>query len=292
MRKILILLLILLSSSLFAQTVGETDSPYDIDGWDSPEDSTAYYNLAIFRLLSNPGGWINRNTRAIDSLLNELIIYTDTNSLYIENDTLKMRDSVKVTSTIQLAPAIDSTLTYINDTLSVAPDTTWDDLRFPASQITPGPANPPDWVNFSGLGGVYGLAFNQNTEEDVYFIAQMPHSWVEGSEIRPHIHWTSSTGTAGTVVWGLEYTKASPLGTFGSTVTDTMRVSNPSQYYHQLDGFDPIDMTGNTISTIIWCRLYRDADDAADDLAEDAYLLDIDFHFQSDLKGSHEEYTK
>jgi len=284
--KLTILILLLLSSFLFSQTVGETDTPYDIDGWDSPEDSTAYYNLAIFRLLSNPGGWINRNTRAIDSLLNELIIYTDTNYLYIENDTLKMRDSVLAVFT----PLIDSTLTYIDSVLSVANDTTWDDLRFPASQITPGPANPPDWINFSGLGGVYGLAFHPSNEEDVYFIAQMPHSWIEGSEVRPHIHWTSSTGTAGTVVWGLEYTKASPFGTFGGTVTDTIRVSNPAQYRHQIDSFTPIDMTGNTMSTLIWCRLFRDATDAEDDLAEDAYLLDIDFHFQSDSKGSHEEY--
>ena len=93
MKKLLLLfsvLFILFSYNVFAQ--GETDSPYDIDGWDLPEDSTDNYQLWIYRLLSNPGGWINWNTRKIDSLLNALVVYTDTTQLIIENDTLKFND--------------------------------------------------------------------------------------------------------------------------------------------------------------------------------------------------------
>lgn len=257
-----------MSTLTFAQ-VGDTDSPFATNGWDAPEDSTTYYNLPIYRLLSNPGGWINISQRMVDSLFNALIVYTDTSELYIQNDTLRLHPSIS------------------------GADTVWDDLRVPMNSITPGIANPPDWVQLTGLGNLYGLAFNQSTEEEVYFEVQMPHAWLEGSEIRPHIHWTSDDAAEGTtVVWGLEYSIAEPFGTFPSSTTDTMHVDDPALFEHQLDSFSAIDMTGKTLSSVILCRLYRVAGDAADDYVGDAFLITIDFHYQIDARGSQQEYIK
>jgi len=91
MRKFLLLfsILIIFSTGVFAQ-VGDTDSPFSTSGWEEPVDSTNYYKLFIYRLLSNPGGWINWQTQKIDSLLNALVVYTDTTEMYIENDTLRL----------------------------------------------------------------------------------------------------------------------------------------------------------------------------------------------------------
>ena len=88
MKKILLMLLIAVSFA-YGQKKGSTATPYSVDGWDSPADSTEYYNLAIFQLLSNPGGWINRNTRAIDSLFNALVVFIDTSQLALQDDTLR-----------------------------------------------------------------------------------------------------------------------------------------------------------------------------------------------------------
>ena len=87
MKRILFILLIAVSFT-YGQN-RSTATPYSISGWDSPADSTQYYELAIFQLLSNPGGWINRNTRAIDSLLNALVVFIDSSQMVLQDDTLR-----------------------------------------------------------------------------------------------------------------------------------------------------------------------------------------------------------
>lgn len=67
---------------------GDTDSPYSTNGWDEPIEFTDHYYLPIYRLLSNPGGHINWSQRKIDSLLFALVVYTDSQQIFIRNDTL------------------------------------------------------------------------------------------------------------------------------------------------------------------------------------------------------------
>ncbi len=170
------------------------------------------------------------------------------------------------------------------------PEEGWDDLRFPASHVKPGPANPPDWVAFSGLGTVYALGFNKNISEDVHFIVQLPHSW-NRKAIRPHIHWTSNTGNAGDVAWVFEYTVASVGGVFGTTIEDTIVVSNPAQYAHKLSSFEEINLN-EKVSCILMCRLYRHGANVLDTLDEDAFLLEFDIHYKINSIGSGIEYPK
>ena len=74
--------------SIRGQTVGDLSSPYSISGWDSPVEYTTHYQLPIYQLLSNPGGWINKSQAKVDSLLNALVVYTDSLQMSIRNDTL------------------------------------------------------------------------------------------------------------------------------------------------------------------------------------------------------------
>jgi len=87
MKKLIIIFF--LAATTFLQAQGSTTTPYDTLGWDAPTAYTTWYSLRIFELLSNPGGGYNRNMRDIDSLLYELVVYTDSLQLYIQNDTLK-----------------------------------------------------------------------------------------------------------------------------------------------------------------------------------------------------------
>ena len=106
--KKLIIIFLFFTGSLFAQ--GTLNTPYDTTGWDPPATYTQWYGLRIFTLLSNPGGGYNRNTRDIDSLMYELVVYTDTNQLAISNDTLVFANSMSGISTFSTTDQYDTVL--------------------------------------------------------------------------------------------------------------------------------------------------------------------------------------
>jgi hypothetical protein len=185
----------------------------------------------------------------------------------------------------------DGTLEFVGDA------TVWDDLRVPISSIKRLGFTDPAWVQFkddgAGSTGVYALAFDSGTDEEVFFTAQIPHSYDEGTDIYPHVHWTPSDGNAGNVVWGLEYTWQNINGTFGNTTIITVTDStDATDRKHLYAAFAAINGAGMTISSILVCRLFRDANNAADTYGSDAFLLEVDFHYQIDTVGSRTETTK
>lgn len=117
MKKLFLIIFFAATASLFAQ--GSTDTPYDTLGWDPPAEYTTWYTLRIFELLSNPGGGYNRNMRDIDSLLYELVVYTDSKQLWIENDTLKISDSTAGMSAFTGQEQYDTVLVPGLDSLDV-----------------------------------------------------------------------------------------------------------------------------------------------------------------------------
>ena len=173
----------------------------------------------------------------------------------------------------------------------------WEDLRFPFTGARPGTASPPGFAQFkdddSGSTGVYTFRFDKNSEEQMFFEAQMPHKWKEESLVYPHIHWSPIDAGGGSVVWGLECTTSTIGGTFGVTTIITVTdAADGTAFKHQVAVFTPIDMTGITISGILVCRGFRKAADVADDYDNDAVGLELDFHFQVDDRGSHDEWVK
>ena len=187
--------------------------------------------------------------------------------------------------------------------------TTYDDLRVPVSATTNGGTKDPDFAVFktdgSGSQGVFLQWFSATIEEELYFDVQMPHNWKEGSDIEPHIHWTpKTTGATGEFVkWGLEYTWSNVNEVFGDTtiiysdVTSetTATVSGDTvmtEGKHHITDIGTISATGKTLSSMLVCRIFRDATDTDDDYTYDAGLLEIDFHYEIDSLGSEEEFTK
>ncbi len=179
--------------------------------------------------------------------------------------------------------------------------TFWDDLRFPASSTNRGQLNAPDFARFArdGAGtsqGVYTLFFDDSTEEEVFFQAQLPHAWKEGSNISPHVHWTPTSTLADTtdVVWGLEYTWQSIDGVFADTAimyTTGAMPSSAVDLEHVLSEFPMMTGAGMTLSSMVMCRLFRAVDDG-DTYGDDVAFLEADFHFEVDMPGSTGEYVK
>jgi hypothetical protein len=170
--------------------------------------------------------------------------------------------------------------------------TTWDDLRFPASGLNPpGPTGAPGVDNDSGL-----LLFDASSTEITAGVAQMPHAWAEGSEVRPHVHWIQPA--AGNVLWRLEY-KLIPAvaGTVPAAWTTISNATAVSTYpgsgnWVQITALPAIDMTGFTLSAMIVFKLARVGGDALDTMTGDASLLEFDIHYQINSFGSQQEFVK
>jgi hypothetical protein len=148
-----------------------------------------------------------------------------------------------------------------------------------------------------GSRGVLLRYFSPDEVNEVYFEIQMPHSWKAGTDIRPHVHWVPAEDGTGTqdVKWGLEYTWANIGETFGTTsfvYGDTNYLAETlEQGKHCITNMTHISGTGKGFSSMLACRLFRDATDAADDFTGFAGLLEFDLHYEKRSFGTDEEYS-
>jgi hypothetical protein len=135
--------------------------------------------------------------------------------------------------------------------------------------------------------GVFLYFFHPHITQELFFTAQLPHTWVEGSGIEAHVHYVRPDGGQGTVVWGLEYTWTNMLDNFGTTKTIYAYDSSATVYNkHCYTSFGFIDGTGKKISSMLVCRIFRDAENPKDTFADDVGLLEIDFHIKNNTLGS------
>ena len=178
--------------------------------------------------------------------------------------------------------------------------TAWEDLRVEPNARTTG-AKAPTFTNYKN--GVYLYYFDNAlaaAEKEIFFNMQMPHAWLLESDIHIHVHWIAiTTGSADEKVrWGLEYTKANVNSVFGATDTiyaedpEDPPSTTPTADTHYLSEFSAIDMTGDELSTVLICRLFRNSSHANDTYGGTAGLLYIDAHYQVDSFGSDEELVK
>lgn len=167
----------------------------------------------------------------------------------------------------------------------------WDDLRVPVESTGKGSTRAPGFGKFlddgSGSQGVWVQWFDDGTEEELYFTVQLPHSYKVGSDIQPHIHWVTNDSNEGDVVWGLEYSWVNMGEAFGNTSILTETASNEGEAFHQITSLGLITGTGKSYSSMLVCRIFRDASNSADTFTKDAGVLEVDFHFQVQALGTH-----
>ena len=179
--------------------------------------------------------------------------------------------------------------------------TVFDDLRTPALSVKVPASGNPGFSQFKNNGsastGVFLYWFSPTSEEEVYFVTQLPHNYKEGSNIVPHVHWVPADTAAGAgtdVSWGLEYTWANRDAVFGNATiiyADEQSIGpgeTLTEGKHYKTFFSAISGTGKEISSMLVCRLFRDATGTGgtDDYDDDAGFLEIDFHYEIDTVGS------
>lgn len=206
----------------------------------------------------------------------------------------------------RIGNGIDNTYIETDGSLSYeGAATRYDDLKVPVSSTTKGGSKEPVWGKLRDNGSSQGVFIqwfedksNVTEEEELYFTTQMPHQWKEGTEIFPHVHWTAKSDVGSDkVVWGLEYTWANVGVVFGNTTIITgsdpiTAIGTVSAYEHAITSLGTITSTGNTLSSMLVCRIFRKSADGIDTFNASAGLLEIDFHFQIDSDGSRTEYGK
>ena len=203
----------------------------------------------------------------------------------------------------------------INDNLVIESDgtvrmdstaTVWNDIMVYPDATTRGGSNPPVWgTRFkSNAGntsqGVYLWMFSSSQEQELYFTLQIPHDYKLGSDLFPHVHWTtvSVTPSGTNVVWGLEYTIVAIGGNFPVTNTITGNsvisfIGTPTGAgQHLINSLGSISGTNIGISSIIVCRIFRSVGNASDTFANEVGYLGFDVHYEQDTQGSREEYIK
>ena len=185
----------------------------------------------------------------------------------------------------------DGTLTFNGDA------TVWDDVLVPVTSTKVGGSKDPGFAVFQtdggGSQGVFAYLFDKASEEELYFVCQVPHSYKVGTDIEAHVHWSPIDTGTGKVVWGLEYSWASIEGNFGATtIVSGESAGTGTARNHIVKSFGYLNGTGKGISSILACRVFRKATDSNDTYDNDAALHAIDFHFQKDTLGSRGPYTK
>lgn len=177
--------------------------------------------------------------------------------------------------------------------------TAWEDLRIDGLSARVGVTAPTDEVGWRGDNNFLARNFVHTQADEIQFQVQMPHAWLLGSDISPHVHlspWITGTQAVQAVQFIFEYYWANIGETFpvsGTSITLSYTWTGSKQWDHILCDHISSDIvgTGKSLSSIMKCRLYRD-NTVANNLAGKVTFLYTDLHYQVDGLGSNLEYIK
>jgi hypothetical protein len=168
--------------------------------------------------------------------------------------------------------------------------TAWEDLRFPAIGINPpGAASDPTRDTSDGR-----LVFSASAENIIAIQVQMPHHWLQGGTLYPHVHWSPTSTHTGNVLWRLQYKVANINAAFPGSFTpiDILQAGSGTADMHQMASFPTISMTGKTISCMLLMLVSRVGNDGTDTYTGTAKLNEFDIHYQVDGFGSYQVSAK
>lgn len=164
----------------------------------------------------------------------------------------------------------------------------WNDYEIDALALDISHATAPSRATF--IGNLSGLAFIGTgvNIKDVECSIHIKHDYKFGTAVYPHVHWSHIIASpTGNVKWGIEYSvsKGHSKGTFPPTTTVYVTQAAGAQYTHQIvevSDADVIPATNLEPDSVIKLRIFRDPADAEDTFENDAYLMFVDIHYQSD----------
>lgn len=228
---------------------------------------------------------------------NTLIIYAHNNALYIIDDRQQITRVTGVTaitgSTGQFGNVTGGNYSEFetDGTLELHGNaTTWEDLSAPLNTERQGAGGKPDY-DFTNLG----LLFPQNDDAEIaYLIIQMQHQKLLESDIKLHVHYIQSVAAQPT--FKIDYRWYNNSSTVPGSWTTISSADGSKGLFSwssgsilQIATFPTVSaLTGETVSSNIDIKLYRDDNDVTGDVLAKY----VDLHYQVDSFGSREEFSK
>lgn len=168
----------------------------------------------------------------------------------------------------------------------------WDDIILNPESLGTG-ASAPDLTTF--VGNTRAYAFNgATTLEQLYGSFEIPHGYKEGTDLRPHIHWSPTTAGTGNVKWQMEYVMAKVDQTFTTSTTTITAIdsTNAISNQHLAVEFGMMSGIDVKIGEVCRFRLFRDPTDVLDTYGADAALMSLGIHYEIDGDGSRTTFVK
>lgn len=169
--------------------------------------------------------------------------------------------------------------------------TLYDDINFEGIGLATG-NSAPDLITLYGQGNIVGRSFDGvNTLEQLYGGDEIRHTYAEGEDIYPHIHWMPTTNDAGNVKWILEYawynTESMQVQPIVRTISIVDSTGGVAWFPHVIH-FPTISGVNMKIGSHFRFRLYRDPSDAQDTYEHDVVLDSFGLHIPINSDGSRE----
>lgn len=255
------------------------------------------YRLGVGAGSSNPGDLIDLGTESGGITIDgDLGISSSGSNVSISGDEISLLQASK----IYLGNGDASEDVVIKSENLIYDDTFWDDIRVPLETAKAPASGSPDYEvgQRAGAGGigVGAWAFDSGTEQSLYFSVQLPHSYKEGTNIVAHVHCYIDNGATiddspsddGDAILGIEYSWANMDAVFGTTtvLSQTHTFGASDDYLHSVLELGAITGTSKTVSSMLLCRVFRDADAGGDLYSDDVFITEVDFHYQIDAPGS------
>jgi hypothetical protein len=158
-------------------------------------------------------------------------------------------------------------------------------------------ASAPSYANYKA-GRVFVFSDEAVNEDQLPFVAQLPHSYKFGSNIEFHVHIVGEDNTACNFRWCVNYSMADINKVFPSTGQVCKNIANlgttDAHNYADIGSVTPDPaIYGNFVSTAIIGTVFRNSTSASDTCnAKNVYLLQFDMHVEKDAFGSREETSK
>ena len=169
----------------------------------------------------------------------------------------------------------------------------YNDYTVPGLALARPAAGSPTLTAFRGDVDAYAFGGSSGTDE-AFFSIHVLHDMKKDTEMTFHVHWSHIVAApSGNVKWTIDFTTARGYGIDvfpAQTTMSTTQTAGP-QYTHHISPDDDMTVTiDHNIEpdSILLGRVSRNADDAADTFANDAYLLNMDLHYQQGQLGTTE----
>ncbi len=170
--------------------------------------------------------------------------------------------------------------------VEIGRDAGWSDMLASLSAGKAVGANAPTWATIRDALAAY--RFDAGVMNELWVSLHVPHEYLSGTMLYPHIHWVKTGTNTGTVRWGVEYSSARgyDIEAFpASTTIYIEQAGSATAYQHMIA--EQAEGAGVTVSnlepdSLLLMRLFRDAAHVNDTCTEAVFGLFLDVHYQSD----------